>query len=52
MERRYGEFKRVIPLPENVNVEQVAAEYKEGILRITIPKTEVAKPKHIEVVAA
>jgi HSP20 family protein len=52
VERRHGEFKRIIPLPENVNVEKVVAEYKEGILRIAIPKTEEAKTKHIEVVAA
>jgi len=52
VERRHGEFKRVIPLPENVNVEKVVAEYKEGVLRIAIPKTGETKTKQIEVTAA
>lgn len=52
IERRYGEFKRVVPLPANVNPEQVAAEYKEGVLRIAIPKTEEAKGKTVPVTAA
>ncbi|MFO0903128.1 MAG: Hsp20/alpha crystallin family protein [Pirellulales bacterium] len=52
MERRYGEFKRVIPLPENVNLEKVAAEFKEGVLRIAIPKTGETPAKQIEVTAA
>lgn len=51
VERRYGEFKRVIPLPANVNPEQVVAEYKEGVLRIAVPKTEEAKGKTIPVTA-
>lgn len=51
VERRHGEFKRVIPLPENVNVEKVAAEFKEGVLRIAIPKTGETKTKQIEVTA-
>jgi HSP20 family protein len=52
VERRFGEFKRVIPLPTNVNKEKVTAEYKEGVLKVAIPKTEEAKAKHIEVTAA
>jgi HSP20 family protein len=52
VERRYGEFKRVIPLPANVNTEMVAAEYKEGVLRIALPKTEEAKGKTVPVTAA
>lgn len=52
VERRFGEFKRVVPLPENVNPEKATAEYKEGILKVAIPKTEASKPKHIEVTAA
>ena len=51
VERCYGEFRRVIPLPGKVEEEQIAAEYKEGVLKITIPKTEEAKPRHIEVKA-
>ena len=52
VERRYGEFKRVIPLPSNVNPEKVTAEYKEGVLKVAIGKTEEAKVKHVEVIAA
>lgn len=52
VERRFGEFKRVIPLPQNVNMEKVAAEYKEGVLRIAIPKMAESKPRPVEVVAA
>lgn len=52
VERRFGEFKRVIPLPANVNTEKVAAEYKEGVLRIALPKTEEAKGKMVPVTAA
>lgn len=52
IERRHGEFKRVIPLPENVNAEKVAAEYKEGVLRIAVPKTEQPKTKQVPVTAA
>jgi len=49
MERRYGEFRRVIPVPENVNREKIMAEYKEGVLKVAIPKKEAMKPHKIEV---
>lgn len=51
VERRYGEFRRVFRLPVAVNEEKVTAEYKEGILRITVPKVAEAKPKRVEVKA-
>jgi HSP20 family protein len=51
MERRYGEFRRVFRLPLAVDEEKVTAEYKEGILRITVPKVAEAKPKRVEVKA-
>ena len=44
-----GSFERSIELPENVKSDKIAAEYKSGILTLTIPKTEVALPKEIEV---
>ncbi len=40
VESYYGIFKRSFKLPENVNVEAIEAEYKEGILNITVPKQE------------
>lgn len=52
VERRYGEFRRVIPLPRTINKEKVTAEFKEGVLKVAVPKMEEAKPKHIEVTAA
>jgi HSP20 family protein len=51
VERRYGEFRRIFALPAEVKEEEVKAEYKEGVLRITVPKAEVAKPRKIEVKA-
>ena len=44
-ERAYGSFSRVIPFPVEVKVEQAKAEYKEGILSISVPKIEPTKMK-------
>lgn len=49
VEHRYGRFQRVIPLAAAVNEEKVEAEYKDGVLRITVPKAEEAKAKRITV---
>ena len=49
IERSYGAFVRAFSLPETVNVDQVKADYKNGVLTITLPKKEVAKPKTINV---
>lgn len=51
VERRYGEFRRIFALPAEVKEEEVKAEYREGVLRIIVPKAEVAKPRKIEVKA-
>jgi HSP20 family protein len=48
-ERAYGKFCRTFTLPDNVDVDNIGAEFKDGILHIGIPKTEEAKPKQIEV---
>jgi len=45
VERRYGSFSRVIPLPEGVDPEKVEASYKNGILTIRLPRKEEVKEK-------
>src|SRR5258708_20301234 len=49
VERSYGTFERVFTLPDTVNPEGVKADYKNGVLTVTLPKTEVAKPRQINV---
>jgi HSP20 family protein len=49
VERRYGSFSRNFTLPTTVNVEDVKAEFKDGVLRITLPKREEVKPRTIRV---
>jgi len=51
VESRFGQFRRSIRLPHAVDSEKVDAEYKDGILRIHVPKSESAKPRRIEVKA-
>jgi HSP20 family protein len=48
-ERFFGRFQRTIGLPKAVNANEVKAAYKDGVLTITLPKSEEAKPKQIEV---
>jgi len=48
-ERFYGRFQRTVSLPTQVAVDKVKAQYKDGILTVTLPKAEEAKPKHIDV---
>lgn len=49
VERSYGEFSRSFMLPGFVDAGKVHAEFKDGVLRVTMPKHEEAKPKQIEV---
>jgi HSP20 family protein len=51
-ERRVGSFKRSFNLPDNANAESVKAEYKNGVLVITVDKKEETKPKKITVKAS
>ncbi len=48
-ERGYGAFNRMVELPEHVDPDQVSAEFKNGVLTVTMPKREDAKPRRIEV---
>lgn len=49
IERRSGWFQRVVPLGHDADPNQVEAEYKDGVLRVSINKTEEARPRKIEV---
>lgn len=49
VERRYGSFYRSIPLPCPVESDKVEANYKKGILEVTLPKAEPVKAKQITV---
>jgi len=48
-ERFYGKFSRALTLPTAVSADKVKAAYKDGILTVTLPKAEEAKPKQIDV---
>ena len=49
LERSYGSFARSFALANTVNSEAIKADYKDGVLTLTIPKREEAKPKQIKV---
>jgi len=49
VERSYGKFHRSFKLPNGIDLEKIDADYKNGILNISLPKSEEAKPKQIEV---
>jgi HSP20 family protein len=49
VERTHGEFMRSFTLPAFVDIARIGAEFKDGILMLTLPKREEAKPKQIEV---
>jgi HSP20 family protein len=48
-EFRYGKFQRVIPLPSQIQHDKVEAEYKDGILKLTLPKSVSDKQKVVKV---
>jgi len=49
VERAYGSFMRSFTLPEDADGSKINAEYKDGVLKVHLPKSEKAKPKAIEV---
>ena len=49
VERSYGSFARSFSLSNTVNSEAIKADYKDGVLTLTVPKREEAKPKQIKV---
>ena len=48
-ERNFGKFARTIQLPFTVDPEKVEANFKDGVLTITLPKAEAEKPKKISI---
>ena len=49
VERAYGSFVRSFVLPEGTDGSKVSAEFRDGVLKLHLPKSEQAKPKSIEV---
>ena len=49
LERSYGSFARNFAIPETVDAEKVNAAFKDGVLTVTLPKKEIAKPRAIKV---
>jgi HSP20 family protein len=49
VERAYGAFERSFTVPETVDSEHVKADYKNGVLTVTLPKKESAKPRKINI---
>ena len=45
------EYRRVFSVPQSIDVGKVNADFKEGVLRLHLPKTEAAKPRRIEISA-
>jgi HSP20 family protein len=50
-ERRAGAFSRTLTLPTMVDANKVEAKYENGVLRLTLPRSEAAKPRKIEIKA-
>jgi len=49
VERNYGSFERSFTIPGTVKADNIDAQYKDGVLTLTLPKAEEAKPKMIDV---
>jgi HSP20 family protein len=52
IEREYGTFSRAFTVPFAVKSENVTAEYRDGVLKVVLPKKEEIKPKPIKIAAA
>jgi HSP20 family protein len=49
VERRYGSFQRSIALSQGVKADDIRATYEDGVLEVTVPKTEAEQPRRIEI---
>jgi HSP20 family protein len=52
IERAYGKFVRRLPVPSDVDEQKIAADVKDGVLNVHMPKSAVAKPKSINITVA
>jgi len=52
VERSFGTFSRSFSLPNTVNTEAIKAEYKHGVLTVTLPKREESKPRQVKIAVA
>lgn len=52
IERQYGSFRRSVSIPGGIKHDAVEAKFDDGVLRVTLPKREDAKPRQIEVKAS
>lgn len=50
-ERTYGSFYRSIPLPSNVDADKIQANFEEGVLEVTLPKSAKVTPKKVPIAA-
>lgn len=48
-ERSYGKFERAFTLPDDVLTEKISADYKDGVLKIQVPKSPKSKPRQITI---
>lgn len=51
VERRHGRFERSFTLPRTVDADKIAARFENGILTVTLPKAEAAKPRRVQIQA-
>jgi HSP20 family protein len=49
MERSYGRFTRSFAVPSSFDTENIAADYKNGVLSVSLPKKEAAKPRQVKI---
>ena len=49
LERAYGSFSRSFNLPSNVDAERIDATFKDGVLKLRVPRIEEAKPKQVNI---
>jgi HSP20 family protein len=49
VERSYGSFARSFSLPNSISTDKVKAEFKDGLLTLTLPKREEAKPRTVKI---